>query len=93
MSEPQAEPGDQSILLGRAAPSNGVRLVLEETERVRARIEQTLGGDIDPLYILLGMIPNATRRIITELPPGSAQDSANVFLASRLLTASSVRTS
>jgi hypothetical protein len=62
--DPQPSPG-------RNAPNNSFRLALEETERVGKRIEGELGDRLDALYLLAGMIPNASRRIITEI--GAAQ--------------------
>src|SRR5215210_8129226 len=78
--DPAAEP-----TAGEPATVNNVELVLEATERVRARMSDALGAHADPLYMLLGMVPNATRRVITEIGQAQTpQDECTLFLASRL---------
>src|SRR5437016_4500255 len=83
MDELKADP---QVPFGRNRSDNGLRLILEETERVSKRIDGTLGEHLDNIYILLGMIPNATRRIITEMGEAQTQqDHCAVFHASRVL--------
>lgn len=70
--------------LGRSSPDNAVRAALEATDRVNARLDDALGGYLDIVYLLLGMIPNASRRIITELKSQTGEDHCAVFHASRI---------
>jgi hypothetical protein len=62
---------------------NWLRYVLEEIDRVGSRLDEFLGTSVDGLYRSLAMVPNATRRIMTEISPGTAQDSCAVLHASR----------
>lgn len=71
---------------GRQSPKNGLRMMIEETERVAARLDDTLGNRVDNLYLLLGMVPNTTRRIATELDRLTSQDHCAAFHASCLVT-------
>jgi hypothetical protein len=62
---------------------NWLRYAFEETDRVGSRLDEFLGDSVEGLYMSLGMVPNATRRIITEIKPGTAQDRCAVLHASR----------
>lgn len=75
---------NEPVKLGRSAPDNRFRLSIEQTERVRKRLADKLGWHLDGLYILLAMIPNATRRMSTELGSYTPQDECCVFHASRV---------
>lgn len=57
---------------------------MDEAERLRERLDAELGDYWDMPYILLGMIPNATRRLATELRSGSLQDSCAALHAARV---------
>jgi len=76
---------------GRNAPNNNLRLALEETERVGNRIENELGDHLDAFSILAGMIPNASRRIITEIGASQTeQDQVIVVHCSRIFNNATV---
>lgn len=61
-----------------------LHIAMDETEQVSARIQKTFEERDAHFHLLMGMIPNATRRIITEIAQGqSAQDHCAVFHASR----------
>ena len=71
---------------GRRDPTNRLRWALEETDRVGERLDEALGDVWDAPFLALGVIPNATRRISTEIPIYTAQDRCAVFHASRIFT-------
>jgi hypothetical protein len=73
-------------VLGHRDPNNRFRHSLEQTEQVKDRLVETLDGRIGNLFVLMGMVPNATRRIATEIEQRTAQDACAVFHASRLYT-------
>ncbi len=70
--------------LDRNDIANWVNEALGATNRVEVRLKDALKAHLPLVYILLGMIPNATRRIITELKPQTAQDHCATFHASRI---------
>lgn len=78
-----AQPREPKFL-GYRNPTNGFHQNLEATARVRARLEDRVRRTLDVLYMTLGMIPNASRRIMTELQPNSVLDHCAIFHASRL---------
>lgn len=67
-------------------PTNNLTWAMYETAKVETRIDEALGSHVDVLYLVLGMIPNATRRIITEISEQTAQDHCALYHASRLFT-------
>jgi len=71
--------------LGRRQENNNLRMMLEASDQVQAHIDETLGDRVDALYGLAGMIPNATARLINEIPPPpTARDECALFHASRI---------
>jgi hypothetical protein len=69
---------------GQSDPNNGLRQILESTERVEARIDAALGDHLDAIYFVAGILPNATRRLITELEQHRSSDHCAVFHTSRV---------
>jgi len=64
---------------------DGFEYVLNETERVHSQLVTFLGSRRFNSYLLLGMIPNATRRIIIEIGRNQIpQDEAILELTSRM---------
>ena len=64
--------------------ANWVDTAFEATNRVEVRLKDTLKAHFPLVHILLGMIPNATRRIITEVKSQTARDHCAMFHASRI---------
>jgi hypothetical protein len=86
---PREEAGrvtEEGFKLGRADPNNRLNLAIRETERIEAILDEQIGGYWDNLWILLGFIPNGTRRIGYELPAQTPQDACAIFHASRVFT-------
>jgi len=65
---------------------NNFDWALEETEKVEVRLVEVLKPRIFAVPLLLGLVPNATRRISTEIAAPTAQDTCAVFHASRVFT-------
>src|SRR5438046_2411581 len=63
---------------------NNLEWALEETEKVQKRLDEVLKPHTVGVYLLLGMVPNATRRIFTEIGSQTPQDITAAFHASRL---------
>jgi hypothetical protein len=57
---------------------------LSETARVEARLAETFGDRVFNFAILLGLLPNGTRRISTEIASQTVQDTVAVVHASRV---------
>jgi len=70
--------------LGRNDPNNGLRQILEASERVQSSIDETLGDQVDGLYLLVGILPNATRRLMTELETPTAGSECVIFHTPRI---------
>lgn len=63
---------------------NWLRRSLDTTELVTRQLDEALGAFWSLPYSTIAMIPNATRRISTELDVKRAQDTCAVFHASRV---------
>ncbi|GEM_PF-3173838 len=76
----------ESIWPGRQSTNNTVGGAIEATEKVQEQLDETLGDYVDIVYIFLGMVPNASRRIITEINGQSDQEHCAVLHASRVFS-------
>src|SRR5437763_17051337 len=57
---------------------------LSETARVEARLAETFGDRVFNFAILLGLLPNGTRRISTEIASQTVQDTEAAVHAARV---------
>jgi hypothetical protein len=57
---------------------------VEATQGVEKRTAETLGERVFNFALLIGLLPNGTRRIITEIPAQTLQDTVAVMHASRV---------
>lgn len=83
-TSPNPGEAEQFPPIGRDDPGNGLRLVLEAVDQVQARLDATIDHHYDGLYLLMGTLPNATRRLMTEQQSSTAVDHCAIFLTSRL---------
>jgi hypothetical protein len=57
---------------------------VDETNRVEARLSEMLGDRVFNFALMVGLLPNGTRRISTEIPAQTVQDTVAVVHASRV---------
>src|SRR4051794_11393506 len=57
---------------------------VDETNKVEARLSETFGTHVFSFALMVGLLPNGTRRISTEIPSQTVQDKVAVIHASRV---------